>query len=257
MTAMRTPWKIVAVLSCSFLAGIGAGTATHAQQKSVKAAATEPAGMVLHVAAAAARADALLDPMAPGWAGIPVQRIALNRTPRLYDTEAPSELEIPFVDVRLARTEGKLLVQMTWRDPTQDAPEIAKLPSAPTEGRPHKELTEATDRFSDSAAVMYPTRAVEKGQWPSLQMGDPANPVSIYFWNASRGPARMQAEGRGTTRRTGDTFPARAVYRDQAWHLAMELADVPPGTPLAFAVWNGSQQDRDGRKYFTTWLKLE
>jgi hypothetical protein len=37
----------------------------------------------------------------------------------------------------------------------------------------------------------------------------------------------------------------------------MELQDVPAGMPLAFAIWNGSQQDRDGRKYFTTWLKLE
>jgi len=254
---MRTPWKIIAALGCSFLAAVFVAHGTQAQQKAVKAAATDSVGMSLRVAAAPSRAEALLDPMAADWTSIPAQRVALNRTPRLYDTEAPSELEIPFVDVRLARTAGKLLVQMTWRDPTQDAPEIAKLPSAPAEGRPNKELTEATDRFSDSAAVMYPTRPVEKGQWPSLQMGDPANPVSIYFWNASRGAARMQAEGRGTTRRTGETFPARAVYRDQAWHVAMELADVPPGTPLAFAIWNGSQQDRDGRKYFTSWMKLE
>ena len=67
----------------------------------------------------------------------------------------------------------------------------------------------------------------------------------------------MEAEGRGTTRRTGEAFPARGEYRDQAWHVTLELQDVPAGIPLAFAVWNGSQQDRDGRKYFTTWLKLE
>jgi len=26
---------------------------------------------------------------------------------------------------------------------------------------------------------------------------------------------------------------------------------------MAFAVWNGSQKDRDGRKYFSVWQVLE
>jgi len=201
--------------------------------------------------------EALLDPMSAEWSKITSQRIALNRTPRLYDTEAPSEPELAFVDIRLARAEGKLVVQMIWRDPTQDTAEIAKLPSAPTEGRPHKELTEATDRFFDSAAVMHTVRLPNNDVWPSLQMGDAGDPVTIYFWNAARGAARMQAEGRGTTKRTGESFPAQASYGDGSWHVTMELQDVPAGMPLAFAIWNGSQQDRDGRKYFTTWLKLE
>jgi hypothetical protein len=201
--------------------------------------------------------EAFLDPMSAEWSKITSQRIALNRTPRLYDMEAPSELELAFVDIRLARTEGKLVVQMIWRDPTQDNAEIAKLPSAPTEGRPHKELTEATDRFFDSAAVMHPVRLPENNVWPSLQMGDAGDPVTIYFWNAARGATRMQGEGRGTTKRTGESFPAQALYGNGSWHVTMELHDVPVGMPLAFAIWNGSQQDRDGRKYFTTWLKLE
>jgi len=253
---MRFPLRFAALIGLSALAAVCAGNAAYARQKDVKAAA-QPTGLSLRAATAASRAEALLDPLAAGWAKIPPQRIALNRTPRLYDSEASSELEIPFVDVRLARTDGKLLVYMTWHDPTRDAAEIAKLPASPTEGRPHKELTEATDRFSDSAAVMHPTNPPVNGQWPSLQMGEPSNPVSIYFWSASRGAARMEAEGRGTTKRTGEAFPARGEYRDQAWHVTLELQDVPAGYPLAFAVWNGSQQDRDGRKYFTTWLKLE
>ncbi len=228
-----------------------------AQQKPAKTAPSEQPGLSLRTATSPARAEALLDPNSPEWNKLASQRIGLNRTPRLYDTEAPSELELAFVDIRLARSEGKLLVQMIWRDPTQDAAGIAKLPSAPTEGRPHKELTEATDRFFDSAAVMHPARLPENDVWPSLQMGVTGQPVSIYFWNAARGAARMQAEGRGTTKRTGETFPAHGVYRDNSWHLAMELQDVPAGMPVAFAIWNGSQQDRDGRKYFTIWLKLE
>jgi len=257
MTPMRSSLKFIAVLSCSAAALICPGTTIRAQQKVAKAAAAEPMGLTLRVTATSSRAESLLDPVALEWTKIPPQRVALNRTPRLYDTEAPSEPEILFVDVRLTRADGKLLVNLTWHDSTRDSAQIAKLPSAPAEGREHKELTEATDRFSDAAAVMYPVHLPVNGQWPSLQMGEAGNPVSIYFWSASRGAARMDAEGRGTTKRTGNAFPAQAAYRDQFWHLTLELQDVSAGIPLAFAVWNGSQQDRDGRKYFTTWLKLE
>lgn len=257
MIPMRTILRTFVGFLLPFLFVVANSSDAIAQQKSAKIAPSEQPGMSLRAAMSPARADAFLDPTSPEWSKLTSQRIALNRTPRLYDTEAPSELEIPFVDIRLARVEGKLLVQMTWHDSTQDAAQIAKLPSAPTEGRPHKELTEATDRFFDSAAVMHPTRLPQDGAWPSLQMGDTGQPVSIYFWNASRGAARMQAEGRSTTKRTGESFPAQALYKVGAWNVTMELQDVPSGMPLAFAIWNGSQQDRDGRKYFTTWLRLE
>jgi hypothetical protein len=254
---MRAKISITKVAAALFLAALVSTLSAQSQQKTSKPSAAEAPGLSLRVSTSSAHATALLDPLSSEWEKISLQRVSLNRTPRLYDTEAPSELEIPFVDVRLARSEGKLLVQMTWRDATQDTAQIAKLPSAPAEGRPHKDLSEATDRFFDSAAVMHPAHLPANDVWPSLQMGNAGSPVSIYFWNAARGAARMQAEGRGTTKRTGETFPAQAVYRDGSWHLALQLQDVPSGTPLAFAIWNGSQQDRDGRKYFTTWLQLE
>jgi hypothetical protein len=254
---MKVIPKILIAALLPLLLAVAQSSDVLAQQKPAKTAPSEQPGLSLRTATSPARAEALLDPSSSEWNKLTSQRVALNRTPRLYDTEAPSELELAFVDIRLARAEGKLLVQMIWRDPTQDTAGIAELPSTPTEGRPHKELTEATDRFFDSAAVMHPVRLPENGVWPSLQMGDAGDPVTIYFWNATRGAARMQAEGRGTTKRTGESFPAQALYRDGSWHVTMELQDVPAGMPLAFAIWNGSQQDRDGRKYFTTWLKLE
>jgi len=254
---MRAIPRIFVGFLLPFLFVVAQSSDALAQQQPGKTAPSEKPGMSLRAAMSPARAEALLDPNSSEWNKLTSQRVALNRTPRLYDTEAPSEPELPFVEIRLARADGRLLVQMIWRDPTQDTAQIAKLPSAPAEGRPHKELTEATDRFFDAAAVMHPVRLPENDVWPSLQMGDARNPVTIYFWNAARGAARMQAEGRGTTKRTGESFPAQALYRDGSWHVTMELPDVPAGMPLAFAFWNGSQQDRDGRKYFTTWLKLE
>ena len=67
----------------------------------------------------------------------------------------------------------------------------------------------------------------------------------------------MEAQVRETTKRTGAAFPAEAKYKDGEWAVVFQLPDVPAGTPLALALWNGSQQDRDGRKYFSIWHWLE
>ena len=151
------------------------------------------------------------------------------------------------------------MVHLSWQDATQDVAAIPKAPAAPPEQRVRKEQTSATERFFDAAAVMIPAGPpdVNNPISPSLQMGDPGNPVDIYYWNAARGTMRMTAHGRGTTRRTAEAFPARSVYRAGTWHLVLELPALLTGTRLAFAVWNGSQLDRDGRKYFSVWHWLE
>jgi len=213
-----------------------------------------PAGQTLTAAPLSAPAEALLSGSAV-WDQIAAHKISLNRTPPLYDTDEPASLEIPVLDVRVARAGGKVLVQMSWLDPTQDAATLPEVPNTPPETRFLKLPTEADDRFSDAAAVMFPEK---KGAiTPSLQMGDAEDPVQIYYWNAARGPMLMEAAGRGTTRRTGASFAAHGAYEKGRWTVALELPELPAGTPLAFAIWNGSQKDRDGRKYFSVWQVLK
>ena len=215
------------------------------------------AGQSLPVAASSASADNLLNGGPATWNQIAVKRVALNRTPPLYDTDEPATLEIPSVDVRTARAGGKLLVQLNWRDPTHDAIALVEVPDTPPETRFRKVPTEADDRFFDAAAVMFPAKSGSGELAPSLQMGDAEHPVEIYYWNATRGSMVMQALGRGTTRRTGQNFPANSTYQNGQWNVVFELPDLPAGTIVAFAVWNGSQKDRDGRKYFSVWQVLE
>ncbi|MFI5108674.1 MAG: ethylbenzene dehydrogenase-related protein [Terriglobales bacterium] len=213
-----------------------------------------PPGQTLNATSLSAPVEALLNGSAL-WDQVPGHRISLNRTPPLYDTDEPASLEIPVLDVRVARAGGKLLVQMSWTDPTQDSASLPEVPNTPPETRFRKVPTEADDRFFDAAAVMFPEK---KGAvTPSLQMGDAEDPVEIYYWNAARGPMLMEAAGRGTTRRTGASFAAHGAYEKGRWTVALALPDLPAGTPLAFAVWNGSQKDRDGRKYFSVWQVLK
>ena len=37
----------------------------------------------------------------------------------------------------------------------------------------------------------------------------------------------------------------------------MQVPELQAGAPFAVAIWNGSQQDRDGRKYFTIWYRAQ
>ena len=202
----------------------------------------------------AAGSPELADPEAKAWDQVAAARLALNRTPPLYDTDPPSSPEIDTVEVRLARAGGKLLVHLAWQDRTQDAATLAAIPETAYEARNKREHTAESARFFDAAAVMVPASGTRA---PSLQMGDVQHPVTIYYWNATRGAMLMAAEGRGTTRRLGPSFPARGVFRAGTWRVTFELPEPPAGAPLAFAVWNGSQLDRDGRKYFSVWHWLE
>ena len=217
-------------------------------------AAKAPAGQTLNATSLSASADALLNGSA-ARGQVSARRISLNRTPPLYDTDEPASLEIPLMDVRVARAGGKVLVQMSWADPTHDSVSLPEVPKTPPETRFLKLPTEADDRFFDAAAVMFPTKP--GAATPSLQMGDTGDPVQIYYWNAVRGALLMEAAGRGTTRRTGASFAAHAAFEKGRWTVALELPDLPAGTPLAFALWNGSQKDRDGRKYFSVWQVLQ
>jgi len=243
---MRTRQLVIIVAVCLLLSTTWAQTG-----------AKPAAGQSLSVAALSASADNLLHGGPTAWSQIAVKHVALNRTPPLYDTDEPATLEISIVDVRLARVSNSLLVQLSWRDPTHDAITLTEVPNTPPETRFRKVQTEADDRFFDAAAVMFPAKAGSGAIAPSLQMGDAEHPVEIYYWNATRGAMVMQAQGRGTTRRTGQSFPAKSTYQNGQWNVIFELPDLPAGTTVAFAVWNGSQKDRDGRKYFSVWQVLE
>jgi hypothetical protein len=242
---MRTRQFVISGLVCLLLSTTWAQTGA------------KPAGQSLSVSASSASADNLLNGGLVEWKQIAVKHVALNRTPPLYDTDEPASPEIPSVDVRVARSGGKLLVQLIWRDTTKDAVTLAEIPNTAPETRFRKVQTEADDRFFDAAAIMFPEKAGGGATSPSLQMGDTEHPVEIYYWNATRGAMLMQAQGRSTTKRIGETFPVNATYQNGQWSVTFQLPDLPTGTPVAFAVWNGSQKDRDGRKYFSVWQVLE
>ena len=202
----------------------------------------------------AALAQGALDPSAAEWKSAAPVTLALHRTPPLYATDAPAALEIPSVRLQLLRGGGATSIRLEWTDKSHDTTAIPKAERTWQSDALVKQ-SEATDRFSDACAVMIPVKPLAADVSPSLQMGDAAHPVRIFFWDSTRGAVVMEATGRETTKRTGESFPAQAHYAEGTWTVTMQLPVLAEGTPLAVAVWNGAQQDRDGRKYFTIWYR--
>lgn len=210
----------------------------------------------LKIQTAAGEPAELLNPAATAWQAAQPVTIGLNRTPPLYATDPPASLDIPTAEVRLLRAGNALLMRLAWKDSTRDAAELGQPLPKPGDGPQIYKAPSQPNRFFDACAVMLPSTAAGASM-PALQMGSTDAPVVIYFLDVVRGAAVMEAQGRGTTRRTGAGFPARAVYDRGGWLAVLEIPMPPPGTPLSFAIWNGSQNDRDGRKYFSVWHRVE
>ena len=210
----------------------------------------------LLICSAAAFAQNPLDPAAAEWKSAAPMVLALHRTPPLYPTDAPAGVEIPSVQTQIIHNAAGNFVRLEWADKTHDS---AVLPKAERTWQGDHLVTQspATDRFSDACAVMIPAKPLTGDLNPSLQMGDADHPVRIFVWDATRGAAIMEASGRETTKRTGQSFPAHAQYAAGKWTVTLEISDLQAGAPFAVAIWNGSQQDRDGRKYFTIWYRAQ
>ena len=198
--------------------------------------------------------EAALDPASPVWKSAELVSLSLQRTPLLYPTDTPATLDITVVKLQLVRGPGAVFAKIEWSDPTHDSTDLPKAERF-WQTEANVKQSGATDRFADACAIMTPERPVSGGVNPSLQMGDAANPVRIFFWDATRGPAVMRASGRETTRRTGESFPVRSAWGAGKWTVTMQLPELREGATVAIAIWNGAQQDRDGRKYFSVWYR--
>ena len=210
----------------------------------------------LLICSAAVFGQSPLDPAAAEWRSAPPVMLALHRTPPLYPTDAPAAIEIPSVQAQIIHNGAGNFVRLEWADTTHDSVTLPKAERA-WQGEHLVTQSAATDRFSDACAVMTPAKPVTGDLNPSLQMGDAGHPVHIFVWDSTRGAAVMEASGRETTKRTGQSFPAQGQYAAGKWTVTLQIPDLRAGAPFAVAIWNGSQQDRDGRKYFTIWYRAQ
>ncbi len=146
------------------------------------------------------------------------------------------------------RAGDRLFVKLAWSDRTANT------------------AIKDTVDFVDGAAVQFP----DDGKASTTPfMGDPKNPVNIWHWSADGRTENLVAHGFGTaTRVPFEGLKSESVRTDSGWAVVLTRSlKVKPdegaslqgkgATPVAFAVWDGANQERDGLKAVTLeWWQL-
>ncbi|MFB6085858.1 MAG: ethylbenzene dehydrogenase-related protein [Halodesulfurarchaeum sp.] len=193
-------------------------------------------------------ADAELStPNGTAWSDIESREIPLTSAPsglpgaNVVATEA--------VSVKTAYTDSKIYVWMRWKDTTVNA-------------------TESSLRaFSDGAAVQLPANVSTE---PSVQLGSQATPVNLWYWTAASGPEEALAGGYNPgsiTAMENTTIETSASHRSGTWTVVFERSlrtgqdaradfDLETDVEVAFAVWNGANDERAGHHAYSQWYTL-
>ncbi|MFB6123029.1 MAG: ethylbenzene dehydrogenase-related protein [Haloferacaceae archaeon] len=185
------------------------------------------------------------DPTAETWLNVSSVEVPLESAP----SSAPnaSNVTVDSLHVRAVRTDGELYLRLSWPDSSEN-----RTASAPRQ-------------FADKVAVEMPVNTSAR---PPIAMGSTSNAVNVWVWDGAAGTQELLAGGPGTTTRFPNaTVRANATYRDGRWAVVFHRdlrvdganrTDVQFESDLnvAFAVWNGGNMERAGRKSVSEWYYL-
>lgn len=187
----------------------------------------------------------LAAPTGAGWNDVRPVTIELSSAPSGLPDAADTSVDS--VDVRVAYTTDRLYVRLSWPDSTAD------------------ETITGPRSFVDAVAVQFPANASEH---PGIAMGSPRAGVNVWYWSAEGGGEELLAGGPGST----TTFAPSALETGSAhdngrWTVVFHRPLVAQGSDrvafrfdrdvdIAFAVWNGSNMERSGRKAVSEWHHL-
>jgi DMSO reductase family type II enzyme heme b subunit len=183
-----------------------------------------------------------LDPLSPFWDNYDPTYVAL------MPLWMQNEKYIDGVQVRVVYTDEHVAFHLTWKD------------SSRNEGVEH-----SVDTFTDGAAIQFS----DEEDPPFFAMGDLDDPVNIWLWKPDKAED-LNASGFGTLEsqeKNEQNIETTAVWEDGVWHVvfrrslaSLSSTDVEfiPGQSVrvAFAVWDGDREDRDGQKSVTIWHDL-
>jgi DMSO reductase family type II enzyme heme b subunit len=226
-----------------------------------------------------------VDPADPSWEGMDPTRIVLNPLWPEKDT-------IYAVAVRAVHDGKRLALLCTWKDPVadgapvrvQDFQDAAALQFSMSGNTPFLGMGDASnpvnlwqwkagwqqeaDGHRQDMAESYPSMHVDTYFRTSYRTAaDAGNEVAIPH----RSPVEdANARGFGTLKSqpaSGQNVSGKGIWRDGSWsviflrNLKSKEADdvklaVGKPVPIAFAVWDGQNRDRNGRKVVSNWHKL-
>lgn len=212
------------------------------------------------------KASLPLEASSPLWAQAPSTSIRLSPQVSTYPMMAPPAAMREIVrsaKVRALYNDREVAFRLEWADPE---------PSF---------LGERLQAFRDAAALGFPLSYGAGQKLPYVGMGEKGRPVNIWFWRAAKvqpgGLAKLPtpqspvesliAEGFGTLTSLGEgDVQGEGIWKQGAWKVVFKRSLRAEGdqrvqldpsqaglAPVAFAIWNGHFEHRDGRKGLSSW----
>jgi len=155
----------------------------------------------------------------------------------------------------VASDRERLYVKLRWNDDSRD-------------------VETRSNRFRDGVAIQF---ALTDGDATSHMMGGPQNPVNIWYWRSDRNQAEnLAAAGFGSTTLLAEqVVSANAAYvmarqaEGNEWTVVLSRPLAAAGEhtatfeagltqAVAFAVWDGSEKQRDGHKRASSgWIHVD
>lgn len=189
----------------------------------------------------------LLNPEAKQWERCPTQRFALRGTESRLQPSAYIRTvwagrtigTVRTISVRAAYNREKIFFRLEWPDGTKN------------------EDYDGGSSFPDAAAVLFTPAAALS---PLDRMGATGQPIEAWRWRANhpdRGEA-LQFQGFATEEEM-DSFPVScgAAWQDGYWRLVIGAERGAAAERVAFAVWDGGNQERAGlHSYSPSWEEL-
>lgn len=190
-----------------------------------------------------------LDPDAAAWQTAPATtvRVYPQNTIRVPGGTA----EAGTVTVRALYSAEELALRLEWSDASV-------------------ENTRGVGKFADAAAVQWPVQYGPGVRLPYIGMGNPGEPVTLWLWRADGTAETLAAEGFGSlTAQASDGMQAKGAWKDGRWRMVFRRNLAAGGeycvhvdsakqglVPVALAIWNGVQAERDGAKLLSAWQLL-
>ncbi|MBE7415349.1 MAG: c-type cytochrome [Deltaproteobacteria bacterium] len=180
--------------------------------------------------------------------------------PQIIAGEKAFTPSLDSISVKAVHNGNEIAFLLEWNDPTNSMPWDPK-------------AVEVADGplFPDGAAIQFPAGEVKGGR-PYFGMGDGRKPVEIWHWRSPESEFEKDTfgvlEAKGFERMTRKTVPetagfeARGVYDNGRWRVVMKgplnhengpLFEEGSFTPIAFALWDGSNGDNKGKHVMTGW----
>lgn len=186
-------------------------------------------------------------PKAAVWKKVPATQVALQPAFPGHGAIVGTPVA-ERVTVQAVRTGDRLFVKLAWSDRTANT------------------AIKDTMAFVDGAAVQFPVNGKVS---TTPFMGDPENAVNIWHWRADGRTESLVAHSFGTaTRMQFEGLKSSAVRTANGWSVVLSRAlrvkqdegaslQGMGSIPVAFAVWDGGNQERDGLKAVTLeWWQL-